>query len=394
MNRIALITQAAPWEQNQLLGLYNWHQGAAVKRAGGEMEIFVPVASAPRVLERFSAGLRRLNARPDAYDFRGVGFHAFKGYIPHPVTARHHLAPRFPWTIGRWYASLASRVAGAMATLRPDVVMVHDGLILGMLGQRVAERMGATFAIIEHETIDFDPDSRAGHYYHEIGSTARAIFSAHEPSLAHMRDRLGLKQARQLLNGSVIASEAQLHAPRPAKWEGKKLVLCVGAFDPAKGHVELVKAFADANVENSVLMIVGGNGPARPAILAAIEEAKLTDRVEMLEPMSQEQLQQYMAWADLFALPSRWESFGLVFTEAMGARTPIICTNQCGVATHITPGVHGWVVPPLDHAALVAALREALLSADLEAMGRAGRKLVEEKFSWDTNARQLLAELE
>src|SRR2546421_12191522 len=125
-----------------------------------------------------------------------------------------------------------------------------------------------------------------------------------------------------------------------------------------------------------------------------INPAGLADRRGLTEPMPQEQVQQYMAWADVFALASRWESFGLVFTEAMGAQTPIICTSSCGIASFIQPGVHGWIVPPGEHAPLVVALREALTTADLKKMGEAGRTLVTGKFTWDSNARQLLQMLD
>ena len=392
MNRIALITQSAPWERNPLHGSYNWQQAAAVKRNGGEMELFVPVTSAPRVVQRFSARLRAVNARPDDYEYQGVRIHAFKGYTPHPAFARWKLSSWMPGLLGKWYATLEPRIAQAIKPFRPDVVLVHDGLLMGDLAQRVGQRVGVPYAIIEHETIDFDPATRRGRYYRQITDSAKAIFIAHEASLAQLRDKLGLSQAKLLLNGSVTATPQQLATARPAKWEGKKVVLSVGAFDPAKGHVELIKAFAEAGIDNSILVIVG-SGVMREAILATIDQADLKDRAEVLEPMPQEQLQQYMAWADLFALPSRWESFGLVFTEAMGAQTPVICTSQCGIASHLTPGVHGWIVPPGDHGALVGALREALTSADLETMGRVGRQLVQEKFSWDNNARQLLMEL-
>jgi glycosyltransferase involved in cell wall biosynthesis len=63
------------------------------------------------------------------------------------------------------------------------------------------------------------------------------------------------------------------------------------------------------------------------------------------------------------------------------------------MAAEIEQNVHGWIVPPKDHAALVAALRDALTRADLEAMGRRGHALVEERFSWEKNARTILEAL-
>ena len=62
--RIAFITQAAPWEANLTFGQFNIDQAAALKRLGAQCEIFAPMMRVPRMLNRFSAAIRRRNSRP------------------------------------------------------------------------------------------------------------------------------------------------------------------------------------------------------------------------------------------------------------------------------------------------------------------------------------------
>jgi len=131
-------------------------------------------------------------------------------------------------------------------------------------------------------------------------------------------------------------------------------------------------------------------GSAPPAeLLQSIQTLGLTGCVERMGQMPQAELQQYMAWADVFALPSRLESFGMVFAEALAAGTPVILTTACGIAPMLKHGVHGWIVPPLDHGALVAALREALTGSHRGTMGQAGRQIIGEVFTWEMSARAI-----
>jgi glycosyltransferase involved in cell wall biosynthesis len=117
--------------------------------------------------------------------------------------------------------------------------------------------------------------------------------------------------------------------------------------------------------------------------------------------MSQEDLKQWMVWADLFAMPSWSEAFGLVYVEALACRTPVLMTTDCGLAPQLRLAVHepsrehhGWLVPPRNIGAVADALDDALLHpAHLEQMGSAGRDFVRRRFTWRQNAVELLAGL-
>ena len=142
--------------------------------------------------------------------------------------------------------------------------------------------------------------------------------------------------------------------------------------------------------------------PTAPAPLERrIQAAGLGERIRLIPRMSQEALMQWMVWADLFAMPSWSEAFGLVYVEALACGTPVLMTADCGLAPQIglvmrdpSPDQHGWFVEPRNIGSVERALREALADRRLlSRMGRSGRGFVLDRFTWQQNARQLLAAL-
>ena len=393
VRKIALVTQAAPWAGNELFGAYNISQTKAFRALGVETEIFSPMIFIPPLLDRVHGGFRRLRARPTDYAVDGVPIHVVRGPYPHPVFLRWRVTPRAPLLAGEWVkCAVFGRMERRLRAFAPDVLLVHDGLILGRLAAELARRLNLPWAVIEHDPIDLAPDSRAGRFYSRTMRNAAHVFTVHRPTESYLREKLQLPQAKLVLNGTLKPTEQQWAAPRPPQWAGKKIVLSVGSYIERKARPELVRAFADASGPDAILVLLGpGEPPAE--LLKLIEQLGLRGRVEIVGGKTPQEVQQYMVWADLFALPSWWEAFGLVYLEALAARTPIILSSDSGMATEIEPGVHGWIVPPKDHAALVAALREALTTADLDEMGRRGWALVEERFSWEKNARTIVEAL-
>lgn len=105
--------------------------------------------------------------------------------------------------------------------------------------------------------------------------------------------------------------------------EGSYVVGSVGRFAPEKGYADLAKAFCRANLPRSYLVIVG-DGPEREAILRKHVDTRIIFPGATVDPSP------YYELFDLFVLPSRFESFGLVLLEAMNAGLPIISTRLPG----------------------------------------------------------------
>jgi glycogen synthase len=103
--------------------------------------------------------------------------------------------------------------------------------------------------------------------------------------------------------------------------------------------------------------------------------APFRDRVIFAGEVSDEKLEACLARCDIFVAPSRYESFGLVFLEAMMFGKPVIGCRAGGMIEVIDEGVTGLLAEPGDPATLEAAIGTLLQDpAKREAMGRAGRE--------------------
>lgn len=100
-----------------------------------------------------------------------------------------------------------------------------------------------------------------------------------------------------------------------------------------------------------------------------------------------------LACSDIVVLPSIYrEGLGLSIIEAMSQSKPIIASNIGGIPELIVDGMNGFIVIPADAADLEAKLRILIADAGLrKAMGLAGRRRYEEKFSSAIMMRQVAA---
>jgi len=134
----------------------------------------------------------------------------------------------------------------------------------------------------------------------------------------------------------------------------KKIILFVGRITKAKGLRILVKAFAQVNEnfnEEIKLLVIGGDisgvmhseaeSKEKKHLKLLIKKLNLTDDVMFLGPVNRKLLPYMYSLADVCAVPSLYESFGLVAVEAMSCGTPVIASKVGGLAHTIRHGYSG-----------------------------------------------------
>lgn len=154
------------------------------------------------------------------------------------------------------------------------------------------------------------------------------------------------------------------------------IILFVGRGFERKGGPVLIEAFrlVRQTLKGARLIIVGCNPP--------VNEKGIT--VKGLIPREREhEIKELYRTASVFALPSRFEPFGLVFLEAMAYKLPCIGTNICAMPEIIGDGECGFVVSPDDPKALADKLVLLLQNQPLmREMGRRGYEKVKNEYSW------------
>jgi len=114
------------------------------------------------------------------------------------------------------------------------------------------------------------------------------------------------------------------------------------------------------------------------------------NHVKLLGRLPDPEVEAWFQRASIFVAPSLYESFGLVFLEAMRWGTPVIGTTAGGIPEVVEHGKSGILVPPENHAELARAIIELLQDKRLrDELGHAGRERCRDKFSIDSMAQEM-----
>lgn len=153
---------------------------------------------------------------------------------------------------------------------------------------------------------------------------------------------------------------------------GKRMVLSVGQFVPRKGMDTLIQAAAKLEKDTTVC-IVGGQPPEE---YLALQNRVGADNVMFVDFQKREALARYYRAADVFALATREDIWGLVINEAMAYGLPVVTTNRCVAGMELVQdGQNGYVIP-IEDSAILAEKIIAVLQSDLVQMGEASLKAI------------------
>jgi glycosyltransferase involved in cell wall biosynthesis len=160
-------------------------------------------------------------------------------------------------------------------------------------------------------------------------------------------------------------------------------LLTVGRLIPIKGHIVLLRAFAEARRELPTLRLgIAGRGPLEPALRALAKEFGIDDAVDFLGYVAP--VQDAIEEAAIAVVPSMGEGFGMVALEAMERARPVIAAEIGGLGELVEHGETGLLVPSGEAEPLARAI--VRLGGDLELaarMGAAGRRRALDRFLLD-----------
>ncbi len=122
---------------------------------------------------------------------------------------------------------------------------------------------------------------------------------------------------------------------------GERVIMHASNFRKLKRIPDVIKIFKEVNDKIPSRLMLVGDGPERPAAEDLCRELNLCDEIRFVG--KQEQMEDILAIADLFLLPSEYESFGLAALEAMAAGVPVITTNAGGLSEINIHGETGYM---------------------------------------------------
>jgi phosphatidyl-myo-inositol dimannoside synthase len=184
---------------------------------------------------------------------------------------------------------------------------------------------------------------------------------------------------------SLAARSAELEPP--TEFPNGKVILTVGRWAESeryKGVDDLICAFAQLRSAIPDLhLVVAGEGDDIMRLQKLAAKMNMTDVVHFLQGLSREKLAACYDRADVFALPSTGEGFGLVFLEAMAFGKPIVAAAAGGATDLVENEVNGLLVPAHNPEQLASALGRLIRNAALRStLGRRGFEKVHAQYSF------------
>lgn len=183
----------------------------------------------------------------------------------------------------------------------------------------------------------------------------------------------------------------------PPKRSSNPTVLFVGGFEPRKGLETLILAFEQiqATVPQARLLVVAKTGfrgvDTEEWFRTLADRARVGEAVDFLQSVGQDEILQLYSDADVVALPSRNEGWGLSLMEAMACERPVVATNVGGIPELVRDGADGVLVEPGDVSGLARAISDLLRDEERRrSLGTSGRTRVS-GFTWDDAAEATIA---
>ena len=291
---------------------------------------------------------------------------------------------------------LAGWCAGA------DVLHLHgvwDPLLL--VAGSEAVRAGTPYVVVPHGMLD--PWSLAQRRWKKrlglaVGTRRlldrAAVLHLLNADEADLLGPLGLKAPAAVVpNGVALVEIDPLPDPsefRRARPElgSRPYVLFLGRLHFKKGLDILADAFAGLvpKFPDLRLVVAGADDGERANFEARVRDHRLGDRVHLVGPLYGRAKWAALAGAACFCLPSRQEGFSIAVLEALACRRPVVISEDCHFPEVAEVGAG--VVVALNASAVAAGVAQVLIDPIATAMGAAGRRLVEAKYTWDRVAEQ------
>jgi len=163
------------------------------------------------------------------------------------------------------------------------------------------------------------------------------------------------------------------------------LIGYIGRLSGEKGVQHFAQALpAVLNGREDLRVLIGGDGELKESIAASLQEQGVTARVELPGWISHDDLPRYLNQLRLLVLPSYTEGLPNIMLEAMACGTPVLATPVGAIPDVIIDGKTGFIMENNSPECIAENVKRALNSPDLDRIAEAGRRFVEENFTFES----------
>jgi len=162
------------------------------------------------------------------------------------------------------------------------------------------------------------------------------------------------------------------------------LIGYIGRLSGEKGVQHFAQALPTIlNDRENLQVLIGGDGQLKETIAASLQKEGITARVDLPGWISHDDLPEYLNQLRLLVLPSYTEGLPNIMLEAMACGTPVLATPVGAIPDVIIDGKTGFIMENNSPECIAENVKRALDSPDLERIAEAGRRFVEENFTFE-----------
>lgn len=363
-------------------GVFIKQQVAALTELGIECEVIVGKPWLPDALARRWKAYHAVAGLPRSIFKDGRTIH----FVRHIQVPQYRL-PRL--TVSSLVRAVLNCVSEQMGGAKFDLVHAHSAYPTGFGAEQIARALGVPFVVTLHIQDD-EPlvTGAGGKLYRTMLERAGAIVAVGSPLVRFVGEKFPGVAEEKI---GIIANGVEVN-PRVeggvTGQEGGTQIVGVGNLWRTKGYDFLLRALVQVKLQGVVdwSCTIVGEGPERMGLETLAHELGIGERVRFTGALPHAQALEVIASADIFALPSWRESFGVVYLEAMAFGKPVIGCKGQGAQDIVVDGETGLLVEPQDVVSLAEALLKLMRDPALgKKMGAAGKRRVE-SFTWHANA--------
>lgn len=229
-----------------------------------------------------------------------------------------------------------ARTAELVRQTSADAVLLIDGLAYGAMPASVIAGFGRRIVALVHHPLCLEAGLTAEREQElrtletQALAQASAVIATSVPTVRILAQMFGVPDSRL-----HVAEPGTDPAPRARGTTSPLMLLAVGSVVPRKGYDLLIAALQPYRGRNWRLDVAGAqdHDPAHSAqIKQQVDAAGLSDHIRLLGALDASRLAGLYDRADVFVMPSRYEGYGMVMTEALARGLPIICTSGVAAA--------------------------------------------------------------
>lgn len=279
---------------------------------------------------------------------------------------REYFTPAFTWTTKFVNGNFKEMLKANLDNFnkfqsdfgKVDMIHAHVGHPAGFIAQQLSRQNSIPYVITEH----MSPFPHR-QFLENQGKLSQKLMEAYQQSSKNICVSQSLQQqlnSFKIFNTTVIANLADedfFTINRQPEKEDKFTFFSLGRMVPQKGMDILLRAFANASLD--ALLRIGGDGSHAGQYKKLAIELGVDDKVTWLGELDKTKALSEYQQCDAFVLPSRHESMGVVFAEAMACGKPVIA-SICGGPEEFVNDDCGYLIAPENEQDLALAMQKMM----------------------------------